>query len=479
MNRALLLLFLLLVGCGGGEPVPERPPNILLVTIDTLRADHLSAYGYKRNTSPNIDQLAAEGVLFEHPIAQWPKTGPSFASLLSATYPKDNNIIRRVGRPVPSSMRLLAEELRDLGYQTHAVVSNGALASELRYNQGFDTYDEVWKLGGDLERNNHGAIVNERAQLAIDKIANNDAPYFFWVHYIDPHFPYTPPGEFRDRFQNDEHFDPNSREIKVREDRKRSQMYAIGTDMVLDNRRDLAFYVARYDAEIAYVDHQFGLFLNVMKDRGLMNDTVTVLTSDHGESLGEHEYYFSHGRFGYQATLRVPLIVHAPNRFAPRVDSAPAELIHLTPTFLELAGLPLENGRWMQGRSLLSRLKGEGGGRWQFGFAEAGYAMDRNWQRIVRGERFKLIYAADWKDQRQITGERYQPLALFDLEKDPQETVNVMSEHPEELERLQRALGSWWEAPPFNVERDTATGDDDGEMSDVTRRQLEALGYLQ
>jgi arylsulfatase A-like enzyme len=482
---AAFIVLVLLAGCASEPEHPEKP-NILLVTIDTLRADHLSSYGYSRATSPVVDRLAAEGVRFDQAVVQWPKTGPSFASMFSATYPKDNGIVRRVGRPVPSEMRLLAEELRDRGYQTHAVVSNGALASELRYNQGFETYDEVWKLGGDLERNNHAAAVNERALLAAERIraANPEKTFFFWVHYIDPHFPYEPPEGWRDRFQGDAVFNAETRHVEVDPDRARADINFIGTDKVLDGRTDLAFYVARYDAEIAYVDEFLGRLLDALAERGLMDDTVTVLTSDHGESLGEHDYYFSHGRFGYQANLRVPFIVHAPERFEPHVDGAPAELVHLAPTLLDLAGgLPVgrpPEGRWMQGRSLMPRLRKEKGGRWDYGFAEAGYAMNRKWQRVVRDERFKMIHAVDWKDQRLITGQRRQPLALFDLVADPMETRNVMDVYPEDLARLQRALAAWWEAPAFDVLRDSpADADGDGTMSETTREQLKALGYLQ
>ena len=127
------------------EESPRRS-NIVLITIDTLRADHLSSYGYFRPTSPVIDALAATGVRFEVPIVQWPKTGPSFASMFTSTYPKDNGIVRKIGTRLPDSFLMLAELLQGQGYATRAVVANGAVASEFNFNQGFDTYIESWKL---------------------------------------------------------------------------------------------------------------------------------------------------------------------------------------------------------------------------------------------------------------------------------------------------------------------------------------------
>ena len=130
--------------CTAPDEIPVGS-NILLVTIDTLRADHLSSYGYQRATSPVIDKLAAEGIRFDQVSVQWPKTGPSFASIFTATYPKNNGIVRRIGIPLPDDFLMLAELLQARGYGTHAVVSNGAVASELNFNQGFDVYLETWK----------------------------------------------------------------------------------------------------------------------------------------------------------------------------------------------------------------------------------------------------------------------------------------------------------------------------------------------
>ena len=460
------------------EPAPEeeRPSNILLITIDTLRADHLSSYGYKRETSPVLDRLAAEGVRFDQPAAQWPKTGPSFASMFTATYPKDNGIVRKVGVAVPNSFRMLAEELAAQGYSNHAIVSNGALATELRYNQGFETYIETWKMP-EAGTDGKGNPASRITQIALDVAAQLDGekPFFLWVHYIDPHHPYEAPEPWTDKFANDEFHDPE-RQVWVNPKRRRQQMRGIGYTQAIDGRTDLDYYVARYDAEIAYADHYIGVLLDGLRDAGQMNETLTVVTSDHGESLGEHHYYFGHGRFGFQPGLRVPLIFHQPGVLEPRVDYEPVELLHLAPTLLEVAGVDLNDGRWMQGRSLWARLLGqESPEETPLAFSEAGISAGRNWQRTVRDRRFKLLHAPagganKWLDD--------QAFVLYDLENDPGETVNQAESFPNEARRLKRALDGWWEADKFNARVEGGEEAEADELDEKTVEQLRALGYI-
>lgn len=483
LRRIWVLVLLSVVSIGltacSRSPYPERP-NILLITVDTLRADHLSSYGYPRSTSPVIDRLAIEGVRFESASVQWPKTGPSFASMFTATYPKDNGIVRKVGIPMPQRFRMLAEVLRDQGYETHAVVSNGAVGSEFGFSQGFDTYLESWKSPPPTpdDDNTAAATVNELANAIISGL-DGSKPYFLWIHYLDPHAPYTPPGEWSDRFQNDEWYSPEPR-IEIRRDRPRQQMTAIGHTQVLDGRDELGFYIARYDAEIAYADHHLGTLLETLEDRGLMDKTMTVFTSDHGESLGEHYYYFDHGRFGFQTCVRVPFIVHFPGVVPAGVDSQPVELIDLAPTLLEAAGVELDDRAWMQGRSLAPRLwPGEGRPETpNYAFTEAGYGENRQWLKIVRDRRFKLTNATVAADQRWIGGPDV-PWILYDLDNDPGELENVVEKFPAEFRRLRNALRDWWNQPPFDVEIDTGAEAEPREMDERTREQLKALGYLQ
>ena len=494
MVGALLIASATVAGCDREAPASPRQPNIVLITIDTLRADHLSSYGYPRETSPNIDALAAEGRRFARAQVQWPKTGPSFASILTSTYPKDNGIVRHVGIPMSCRQHTLAESLKDLGYRTQAIVANGALAREFGFDQGFDRYVESWKAEDVPEGlDPDGAeAVNRLVKQALDQLEattgdgadeSDQGPLFLWVHYLDPHHPYTPTEAFRDRFLNDEHYDPSERfEIAPNNDQ---EMVQVGRRKVLEGRDDLDFYVARYDEEIAYVDDAVGQLLAMLEGRGVLEHAVTVLTSDHGESLGEHYYYFDHGRFGFQTCLNVPFMVRYPGAVEPGVDEAPVGLIDLTPTLLEWAGAPLEDGRFMQGRSLVPRIAGVGTDHEAdptsgVVFSEAGYAERRRWQRVAMNSRFKLVHAPAGREQMFIGG-RGVPFALFDLENDPGETENVADAFPEEVERLKRALRRHWNAPAFDVMTDPPGCDGDAPtsiMDPETEEQLRALGYI-
>jgi arylsulfatase A-like enzyme len=455
---------------------PERP-NILLITIDTLRADHLSAYGYVRNTSPTLDRLAAEGLRFDRPAVQWPKTGPSFTSIFTATYPKDNKIVRKIGIPLPMEYKLLAEMLKEEGYSTHAVVANGAVASEFNFHQGFDTYIESWKVEGVDGPLNVANRVTDEA-LTIAEGLDGEKPYFLWVHYLDPHFPYTPPAEWVDMFVGDEHYDA-SVPIKVDRTKARRQMGAIGRDQMLNDSEEMAFYEAQYDAEIAFTDSEIERLLEGLSGKGLMDTTLTAVTSDHGESLGEHRYYFDHGRFSFQTCLRVPFILHFPGVIEPQVDFEPVQLIDLSPTILDIVGAPIVDGTWMQGHSLLPRIFGteEELEHERVAFSEAGYALNGNWQKIVQDERYKLILVRAAQSQRWIGGMGIK-WVLYDLSEDPGETNNLATVREEDARRLQKHLVAWLNKEPFNVGVAGEVPTDEGEMDEETREQLKALGYL-
>ena len=487
VNPAALSLALLLVACSPSTPPSTdevdglpSPSNILLITIDTLRADHLSMYGYPRETSPVMDGLAGEGVRVERATVQWPKTAPSFASIFTATYPKDNKIVRRVGERLPDGLRMLAEELREHGYSTHAVVANGAVGSEFNFHQGFQSYKETWKIAPQSEGQdpNRAEMVT---RLALETAAEIDPtrPFLLWVHYLDPHSPYTPPEPFSSHFQNDAFFDSEER-IEIDETAERKDMGGIGVTQVLDGRDELAFYVARYDAEIAYTDHQVGVLLEGLEEKGLLGGTLTVVTSDHGESLGEHHYFFDHGRFGFQSNLDVPLIFHFPGVLSPRVVSGPVQLLDLAPTLLEAAGALPGDGVWMQGRSLFPQLLGlapEPKGP-RYAYSEAGYATEGRWQKIIRDSRYKLLFAPYDPDQRWIGGPGVE-YTLYDLDADPGEETNLMQEQPEEFQRLKDALYAWYIPGVMDVLVDKDISQGEESLDERTLSQLRALGYIE
>jgi arylsulfatase A-like enzyme len=293
------------------------PPNILLVTIDTLRADHLSCYGYHRKTSPNMDALAAQGVRFEHAYCTIPLTGPSHVSLFSSRYPQEHGV-RINGVPIPKDSKwlYLPQILRRFGYFNAAFVSAWPLVSHLTgFSHWFQVYDQDMKRSYQfLSSSRFAEDVTPRAISWLED--QRVEPFFLWVHYFDPHAPYHLRKRFADPATNGHATTPPS------------EVSAAMTDRI-----------RRYDSEIGYVDHHLGLLLRALDKAGVTDSTLLVLTSDHGESLGEHDYV-GHGRHLYDSILRVPLIVRYPGHIKPgKVIATPVSLLDVTPTILELSGL--------------------------------------------------------------------------------------------------------------------------------------------
>jgi arylsulfatase A-like enzyme len=258
----------------------QSKPNVVLITIDTLRADHLGCYGYKQSTSPNLDRFAKEGVLFQNAYSAVPITLPSHATMLTGLYPERHGIRDNAYFPLPKS-EMVPQTLKKQGYSTYAVVSAAPLASGFGLNRGFDIYHDEFP---GAERK-----ADETTNIAIKQIQDAKAPYFLWVHYFDPHSEYEPPQAYRNKFPN-----------------------------------------TPYDGEIAFVDDQISKLLQVVG----ANASV-IITADHGESLGEHEES-THAVFVYNATLHVPLIVRAPG-LKPAIRKDPVSLVDIAPTILKLA----------------------------------------------------------------------------------------------------------------------------------------------
>ncbi len=442
-------------------------PNLVLITIDTLRADHLGLSGYPRNTSPEIDRFAAEGIRFAHAVAQWPKTTPSMASLLTGTYPRTNGITRDTRQVLPARLVTLAEQLANAGYVTAAVVTNANLARDFGFAQGFDHYLEAWTTvrDDDPERAQH---VTDHA-LASLASRPHDRPFFLWVHYVDPHARYEPPAPYDDLFVHDAHYDP-ARRAALHEGRD-EDMGGIPARARLGDRDEVDFYVAQYDAEIRYADHEIGRLLAALDASSSRDRTAVILTADHGESLGEHAYYFEHGRLPYDDCVRVPLLVRPPGPPLERgrVIDHPVELIDVLPTLLSFAGLEAPPGA--EGRRL-ALVPGDANrdADSAFAFTESGYT-DR-WQRAVRDSRWKLIQVRDPADRAQMTGSEWE---LYDLALDPGETKNLARAFPDEVARLAAVLGEWESRGPAEPVQPIPAVPIDRE----TEQRLRNLGYVE
>lgn len=313
----------------------QKKPNVILITIDTLSADHLKTYGYERNTSPTLDRLAGEGVLFMDAYAVCTRTTQSLASIFTGRYPQTIGV-RALHEKLSTEELTLAEVLKQHGYHTAGVSANPVIING-RFDQGFDFF--------------FAAPKKMRAGPLNDKIIpwlrkNRDNPLFAWVHYIDPHMPYNPPKQFRDIF--DPGYEGRFKEeftFFYHPDREIKRKHELFKGNVLFNRtkftqQDLRRIKLLYDSEIAYVDNIIGKLLGEMAELGIMDNTLLIISADHGESLGEHRYFFDHGDFVYENVAQVPLIFHWPGHISPgiRVDRS-VRTIDILPTVLSLLGI--------------------------------------------------------------------------------------------------------------------------------------------
>lgn len=334
---ASLVLFLGLTAACSGMGVDTEPPNILLVSIDTLRADHLGTYGYSRPTSPNLDALGRRGVVFEHAVTTAPWTLPAHASLLTGRYPAFHGL-QDDGVTLAPEVPTLAESLDALGYYNLAVVSHLYVSSEFGLARGFDRFDDSLIAGG---------AENPDAQQVVDRFLESMArrppgPFFAFVHFFDPHWDYTPPDPYSTRFTDPAYAGPVDGTLRSLE-----RFFPPTAPMAL---ADLRQAVALYDGEIAYVDAQIGRLFDEMEQQGWLQNTIVILTADHGEEFKEH-LHLGHGKSLFEEQLHIPLIVAGHPAFGPNTRRADlVSLIDVAPTLLELAGgAPLHGG---QGLSL-------------------------------------------------------------------------------------------------------------------------------
>jgi len=472
-----------------GAEVPAPPParrappdalNVLLITIDTLRADHLSCYGYARKTSPCIDALAAQAVLFEECLVQWPKTGPSMASLLTSTYGSTNGVMRRtLDIKVPLHYDLLPELMQRAGWNTLGVVSNISLSEKFHFDQGFDRFAVH---AGDQCRAD--AVTTRATDLLAER--DTSKPYFLWVHYLDPHAPYVPPRRHIEPFLGDALWQADARPplpvdprvadpaapAPENQDIGMIPAYAhfpARYPWVKQSDKDQARnYVAAYDGDVRYVDEHVGKLLDWMMAADLLRTTIIVLAADHGEGLGEHDYWFEHGRFPYDDCVHVPLMVVHPDWKARRV-ATPVALLDVAPTIAELTGVA--NGWQFEGKSLAPWLAaGAPEEQARPVFVESGYS--ERYEFSLRRGKWKLIRVGSPETAKLMKGGKYE---LYDVVADPGETQNlyddaaaaaVVDSLTEELEAFVAAAAAK-KAP----DAEGAT------LTEEERAQMKALGY--
>jgi arylsulfatase A-like enzyme/Tfp pilus assembly protein PilF len=402
------------------RPPALRPLNVVVVTIDTLRPDHVHCYGYGHVETPTLDLLAQRGVLFERAVAQAPLTPPSHASIFTGQYPTAHHVRNTGGFILPSSSRPLAKILQEQGWDTAGFIGSAVLKKTFGFNLGFGLYDDEMPKPGPADQFREDP--ERRAEVVVDRAirwlnAQSAKPFFVWVHLNDPHLPYDPPSPFREQYRDHP-----------------------------------------YDGEIAYTDQQLGRLIGVIDKKAPQNTIVAVL-SDHGESLGEHGEY-THGVFLYDSTLKILFLMSGPGIPAALRVKRQVRSIDFLPTLLELMGGKAPDQ--VQGASLAPAFTGKliATGT---SYAETLYPkMNMGWAEL------RAIHTDDWEYVRAPQPE------LYDLTRDPGETTNVIERHPAETQRFEALLnGIVSSSAPGRVEKVETSLVDPQIME-----QLRSLGYL-
>lgn len=416
----------LLVACS--DRPSEPPRHLLLISIDTCRVDHLSAYGYDRPTSPTLESLAADGVRFERAFCQVPDTTPSHATMLTGRYPFVHGAAN--GVPLREGIPTLAEILAARGYRTAAFVSGFTMTAEASgLDRGFDPYDDALDRRGTEtakepnERRAEGTTDRALAWLS----EQGEEPFFLFVHYFDPHARYDPPEPYLGAFP------PRGA------GRARLPLDQIPPYARIGRETDPAVFVARYDGEIRYADDQIARLLAALEDRGLREDTLICVTADHGESLTEHGNFFTHGWRLFEPSLHVPLVLSCPGRIpSGRGIDEIAGLVDLVPTLAELLAIDLDPEQEVDGRSLVAAMRGRTASR--PGHAIAKTTKSLTYRHLTEERGYRDHYAVRALRFKYLHSEDGETTFLFDLERDPGELRDVKESHPAQVERLRGVL---------------------------------------
>ncbi|MBI4493529.1 MAG: sulfatase-like hydrolase/transferase [Chloroflexi bacterium] len=437
-----------------GAPAPARRPNVLIITIDTLRADHLGIYGNSRVSTPAMDRLGQQGVVFQNAIVQQPNTNASHATLFTGAYPSTHGVRAHMLDTLRDQMVPLAEHVRGFDYTTAGIFSWVSLEPAYSgLDRGFDSYDDVAvNLPAYLASKPLQALaagykkVVQRLALAhlfdhelgaakrVEEVLDGKAdvttdaairwlnergqePFFLWLHYFDPHYPYTPPPPFDSLYVEpcDSCLDGSMQTVDL--------IHAGQQPSPAEVQR----LIGLYDGEIAFTDQELGRLLQALQELDLADDTLVVLTGDHGESFGDHGLWF-HGYGLYQTEVHVPLLMRYP-RALPAGTSVqePVGTLDVMPTILELLQLP--SPATVEGRSLLPLVRGEEAAGSRAVITEID---EQDSQLSVVWRKWKLIVdTATWQAQ------------LYDLERDPGERADLAAAEPEVVGQLRKVLDEW------------------------------------
>ncbi len=480
--------------------------NLVFVLVDALRADHLSCYGYGRKTSPFIDKFAFKSVLFNNAVTNASFSMSSCKSIFSGIYCGGSNI-----HAVDPNLKLMQEYFSENGFKTAGFFSSAITSSKAGFGKGFDLFDaQRGKKGPITSRARTADNVFSSALQWVEK--NKGENFFLFTQLMDTHGPYNPPFPFNEKFVGDEFFD-GSIELPLLKDNTGKN--GIPKYQQIGNEKRVGYYIAMYDGAIGFIDSEFKKFIEWFVENDLLEETVFVLTSDHGEAFGEHGYYFCHGVNAYDELVRVPLIMRFPEKKGKIVNEQ-VRSIDILPTLLSFFGLPFKG---LDGENLLPLADGRKKDR-LYAFidmdAEIGFGLFQKHFSAVRTEEWKLIKTTKTKRKefaksllgksgelvRRIKkgcalqvlrdsarkmakivprgGER-NSIELFNLVEDPLEKKNVFSENREKASELSDKLEELIERYGNRDSRQEKVFDRMKKNEEIreVEEQLKELGYLE
>ncbi|MDF2724826.1 MAG: sulfatase-like hydrolase/transferase [Paenibacillus sp.] len=417
--------------------MPKKQPNVIVFGIDSLRRDHMSSYGYSKLTTPHLDKVAAEGVLFEQHFSPSIPTTPAYAAMLTGmdVFGTDVVALRHQG-PLGSHVKTLSEVLGENGYNTTCIGFTGNPSS-----RGFQTYLNYsgWGPDDDSGRSPKAHNLNKVAIPELERLAADDKPFFLFLRHMDPHSPYLPPQPFERTFYGGDEKDPNNKSMEPVYNFKPFADYL--KSWIPEGVTDHEYVTAQYDGAIAYMDSCIQTIFSKLEAMNLTEETLIVITADHGETLYEHDCYFDHHGL-YDCTLVVPLIIKFPGVVPAGKRFSDVSVIHdIMPTVLDLLGVQTDIA--FDGQNLVNWIKGEGGNKLsELYITECTWMRKHGW----RTPEWKLIQSLE-------PDFHFKPeVELYNLVKDPDENVNVAEQEPEVVALLQKRMND------HIAKREQATG---------------------
>ena len=441
--------------------------NVILIVVDNLRADHLGINDYSRNTSPNIDKIAKEGVFFTTAIPTFPGTTPSITSILTGLYPHSHGIRNNDHNNITPGVTSLQEILQSHGYIT---IGNAIEMRATDIKKGFHAFNLLrWRIMNKIKRAikktinwkyraDTAEILTDFAIKYIKKLKNKKL--FLYLHYMGPHWPYDPPKPYSNLF--DTNYKGEYSFNKITDRVKRG-------DLVFNNKltkEDIEHAIARYDSSIRYVDFHIGRLLKYLGDSNLIDNTLVVVCGDHGDCFGEHNIYFHHGEDLYDEGLKVPLIIRHSNLPKKRIESQ-VQLTDVMPTILEILNIPLIEK--VDGISLMPLIKESKDVR-KYTFAQTGKSLFKQSKLYMKSvkEQFRMIRTNEWK-LIQVPDPVDYVYELYNLKNDPNEKVNLIAKETVISDKLKKELFKWMK-PSDDKEDINLTG--------KSKRLLRKLGYI-